>query len=213
MFENNERIGWYEAMAEEAQIFVVGGIGFQDMESAKMAQNELKRIEVLDEKMDYSNTEGMAAVYEKARQNHVFRTPIGISYMMRIQNYLVQKQYPGISDMPILVDTKYGKPGTDKVSQEGSEIWRARLDSARDTARNIRRKLRVSLIINFVLVLLVVALFVISQTGNNPTILNYRTKIINEYSQWQQQLEEREAAISEKEANLGMTDTSQVNEE
>lgn len=190
------------AMADDSQVYVVGGIGFLDMESAKVAQNELKRIEVLDQKMDYDNTEAMAAVYEKARQNHIFKTPIGISYMMRLQNYLVQNQYPGISDMPILVATDYTK----KAKQAGAsdEVWKARLENAKESTKKATGKLRLSIVINIVLAALVVGLFIISQTGNNPTVLNYKSKILNEYSQWQQQLDEREHIIMQREAELGI---------
>ena len=38
--------------------------------------------------------------------------------------------------------------------------------------------------------------------GENVNILNYRYKIENEYSIWQQELEEREAVIRKKEAEL-----------
>ena len=38
--------------------------------------------------------------------------------------------------------------------------------------------------------------------GENVNILNYRYKIENEYSIWQQELEEREAAVKAKEAEL-----------
>lgn len=200
-------------MADDAQIYVVGGIAFTDMESAKMAQSELKRIEILDEKMDYNNTESMAAVYEKARKNQIFKTPIGISYMMRIQNYLVQKQYPGILDMPILTETNYSKKGTEKASGENVDIWKARLEAAREKVQEVQSRLRLSLIGNMILVVLVVALFIISQTGSNPTILNYKSKIINEYAQWQQQLEQREAVIQQKEADLGITYTPETEAE
>lgn len=192
-------------MAEDAQVYVVGGIGFTDMESAKIAQNELKRIEVLDEKMDYNNIESVAVVYEKALQNQIFKTPVGISYMMRMQNHLVQNKYPGISDKPILVNMNYSKNVTEKDSNEKDEIWKARLEDSRRLTNEAHERLRISILGNLILAALVVILFIISQTGNNPTVLNYKTNIINEYSQWQKQLEEREETIRQKEAELGIT--------
>ena len=38
--------------------------------------------------------------------------------------------------------------------------------------------------------------------GENTNIINYRYKIENEYSIWQQELETREEAVREKEAQL-----------
>ena len=45
-------------------------------------------------------------------------------------------------------------------------------------------------------------MFIITILGENTNVLNYRYKIENEYSIWQQELEEREAIIREKEAEL-----------
>ena len=66
-------------------------------------------------------------------------------------------------------------------------------------------KLRLSLVANAVLIVLVILLFVISQTGSNPTVLNYKTNIINQYTSWEQELEQREKVVEEKEAQLGIT--------
>lgn len=193
------------AMAEEKQVYIVGGIAFYDVESAKTAQNELKRIELLDEKMDYGDVESVAVVYDKARKNHIFKTPIGISYMMRLQNCLVQNRYPGISEMPIYVQTEYGKQKeNEKEKSHSNEFWKARLENSREETKKQREKLRLSVGLNLLLTVLVIALFIISQTGNNPTVLNYRSKIIDQYAQWQQQLEERELAVEQKEAELGI---------
>lgn len=195
-------------MAEEKQVYIVGGIAFHDMESAKMAQNELKRIELLDEKMDYGDVESVAAVYDKACKNNIFKTPIGISYMMRLQNCLVQNQYPGISEMPIPVQTEYGGSAAGRPAEGSREqnesVWKARLDRSREEVRKCRDKIRISVMVNILLFFLVIALFVISQTGKNPTILNYRSKVIDQYAQWQQELEEREQIVEQKEAQLGI---------
>ena len=174
-------------MAEENKMFIVGGIAFCDVESAKTAQNELKRIELLDEKMDYGDVESVAVVYDKARQNHVFKTPIGLSYMMRLQ---------------------YGNRKEEEqeatAQEHGNELWKARLEKSKEETKKQKEKLRLSIGLNALLAILVIALFIISQTGNNPTILNYRSKVINQYAHWQQQLEERERVIEQKEAELGI---------
>jgi hypothetical protein len=59
-----------------------------------------------------------------------------------------------------------------------------------------------SLLINFVLVGLIAAMFVVSWKSDVPNIVNYRTAILNEYSEWEQELTEREKAVREAEKNL-----------
>lgn len=58
------------------------------------------------------------------------------------------------------------------------------------------------MIVNILLVILVVAMFCITLNSNNPNILNYKRKILNEYASWEQDLTERENAIREKESML-----------
>lgn len=62
---------------------------------------------------------------------------------------------------------------------------------------------------------MIVSMFIISATSNNPTIINYREKIEDRYSQWDTQLKdkekelrERERAIEQKEHELGITENN-----
>ena len=48
---------------------------------------------------------------------------------------------------------------------------------------------------NIVLIIIVIAMFAISLTSGSTTILNYETKIINKYEEWEQELDERETAL------------------
>ena len=45
-------------------------------------------------------------------------------------------------------------------------------------------------------------MFGISLTGTSPTILNYRTKVKDEYAQWEKELTERERILRQKENQL-----------
>ena len=54
---------------------------------------------------------------------------------------------------------------------------------------------RFLLSVNIVLIIIVIAMFAISLTSGSTTILNYETKIINKYEEWEQELDEREAAL------------------
>ncbi|MCR5282866.1 MAG: hypothetical protein K6E18_05805, partial [Lachnospiraceae bacterium] len=63
--------------------YIVGGIAFNDPESAEKARMEQKRIDALNKKMDYEDVNATLSLYQKARDNQVFTTPLGIAYMMR----------------------------------------------------------------------------------------------------------------------------------
>jgi len=193
---------------EEQKIYLVGGIAFTDIKQAKLAQIEQKRIEVLDEKLNYNNIEAVANVYKKARDNRTFRTPVGITYMLRLYDWLKKNDYEGIDKMYVIMESEPYKADIDDMEKgmisERDELWKSRLDAQKKKEQSIAVKFRTSLFVNAVLIVLVLVLFIISQTGNNPTILNYKTKIINQYTSWEQELEQREQVVKEKEAELGI---------
>jgi hypothetical protein len=45
-------------------------------------------------------------------------------------------------------------------------------------------------------------MFYISFTSSNPNVLNYERAVQNKYSQWEQELSDREAVIRDKEKEL-----------
>ena len=44
----------------------------------------------------------------------------------------------------------------------------------------------------------------VSMTSEHPTIINYESRILDRYSEWDQELSEREQAVKEKEFELGI---------
>ena len=56
-----------------------------------------------------------------------------------------------------------------------------------------------------ILVIVVIILFAITLTGENANVINYRNAIENEYSQWEDELTERELIVREKERELGIS--------
>ena len=63
-------------------------------------------------------------------------------------------------------------------------------------------KLKISLCVNAILVVCVVAMFAMTLTSDSPTIINYENKLIDKYAAWEQELDEREAALKEREQTV-----------
>ena len=89
-----------------------------------------------------------------------------------------------------------------KVFSKEDDNKPVRIFQVKENNEGTKEMLRFSLWANLALVILVIAMFIITILGENTNVLNYRYKIENEYSIWQQELEEREAIIREKEAEL-----------
>ncbi|MCR4690902.1 MAG: hypothetical protein K5739_06135 [Lachnospiraceae bacterium] len=211
--------------------FIVGGIVFSDQEYADLARTEAKRIEALNARINYENPKSVISLYQKAQENNVFKTPVGITYMLQLQDYLLQQGVPQESILPIdLEGTMFAKkekqpesvqtnpamedadteePAEDHANEtapgkfEREGILEARIEALKEKQENLRRTLQMQRAVMIAMAVIIAAMFLISLTGNNPTILNYRSKIINQYSQWEQELTQREEALKAKEGKAG----------
>lgn len=177
--------------------WIVEGFLFGTEQDAEIAKKEKLRIERLEERMDYGNPDMINAVYRKAVEKRVFKTPVGYDYLKKLQELL--EQSPGfegdIADIPV--------QGVYSLRETASPaVERVRASRAKEKPTKKTIGLRASLFINIVLLLLVAVMFYISMTGSNPTVLNYEQAIQNKYSQWENELSERESRVREKEREL-----------
>lgn len=175
---------------------IVGGFVFKSLEDAQLAKEEEKKIAYLEERIDFNKVDSVLAIYQKMLENHVFKTPIGYSYLQEIQKFLKQNvSSEEISDIPI-----------DYMSR--SEIRTQNPRGKEETARSkekerIRKRLRTSVHLNIALIVVVILMFFIAMSGNNPNVLNYEKKITDKYAAWEQELTEREQELKERELNAG----------
>ena len=69
-----------------------------------------------------------------------------------------------------------------------------------------RKRFQVSLFFAIVFAVAVIGMFVITFISkDNVNILNYENALIDRYESWESELQEREDAIQQKEAELGIT--------
>ncbi len=183
----------------EKDSLIVNGFSFNDVSDAELARQELKTIKYIDDNINGKSAETIMQVYKGALEKRMFRTPVGYAYLHDMQKRMVDggidvDEVPGI---PMYQSFGAGSLDDERTSRTVTVNTRKKRDELRDKNRNLR-------IINIGLLVLIVILFLISYTGSNPTVLNYRTAIENEYSSWQQKLDEREKAVREKERELGI---------
>lgn len=189
----------------ELQERMADGFVFEDEIQAAEARNDMERIGQLEKKLNYDNLDAVAMVYIKGVQNDLFGTTVGYAYLKRLQLYLMQKEYQKIDfdKYPILVHARK-QSGRTLDDDRGQKEEAVKLRVRTNYQQELKKKLGTSIWINVILTLAIIALFVITMMGENANIINYRYNIENRYSQWQTQLEEREAAVREKEHKLHM---------
>lgn len=168
------------------------GFQFLNETDAKLASKEKKQVEYLQQRFHSDKPEEIKAFYEKAIKEHVFKTPIGMEYLKQLQNYLINQGICMADELlPIPINhpcEKLVKPKKRAESEEKNS--------------NAKAWLKASVLINVLLVIAVAVMFIVANTSNHPNVLNYREKLLNEYSSWEQDLTQRENELREKEREL-----------
>lgn len=179
--------------------WVVNGFQFGTLRDAELAQNEQLRIERLEEKLDYQNYEMVNAVYKKAINNRVFRTPVGYDFLKRLQGILQADPLPDeeVANIPV-----YGVYSMRESANPAIEKIQASRKPVKVKQKQEFFSRKTSILVNIGLLILVIVMFVISTTGSKPTVLNYEKVLQNRYAEWERQLSDREQVIREKEKEL-----------
>lgn len=186
--------------------WVVDGFQFGTDNDARLAKNEQIRIRNLEAKLDYNNTNMVYAVYKKAIENRVFKTPVGYDFLKKLQCCLNNATgFDGdIYDIPVQGVYSFRESTAPAVERVKASAKKKKERPKRDKEFFTKRIL---LCANAVLAALVVLLFLIAYKGSsNPNVLNYEKAVKDRYAYWEQQLTEREQAVREKERELMITE-------
>lgn len=97
-------------------MFNVNGFLFEDEATAELARKEVERILFFREHMDLNNPEVVFKLYKKILKDEYFVTPVGIRFLVELQNALFsyeqipREEIPGIPVVAIALKTKENMP-------------------------------------------------------------------------------------------------------
>ncbi|MBR1930147.1 MAG: hypothetical protein IJ833_01540 [Lachnospiraceae bacterium] len=178
------------------------GFLFFSAKDAALAKTEQKKVDYLEARMDYSKPETILRVYQKAIEERIFKTPVGIVYLKKLQDYLLKEGQMKAEQVPPIALYQY----YDNEVRPQPEPARKRIQPApvRQEKQNVA--LPISIILNILLVIAILAMFVISFSAEQPNIFNYERALTDRYSSWEQELQEREQVVREKELELHISE-------
>lgn len=206
---------------DDIKVITVSGFAFEDPATGEEALKEQEAIEYVNKQLNFEDTKSLLALYNQMVTRRMFHTEVGFSYLKSIQDYLMKSDVDPavIESIPIAsseaeIDSNSYNNDSSESKEEQSEEKRTNNRQNDDIkAKNRERKLisknkrlmklSVSfIVISIVLVITIGAMFVIANTSNNPTILNYEEVLQNKYASWEQDLQKREADLEKKEKLL-----------
>lgn len=179
------------------------GYSFFTEKDAALAENEKRKVEYLEARLDYNNPDSILRVYNKAIEERIFKSPVGYFFLKGLQDYL--KRQPGIADenvQDIPMHVSFDPEFREQAAPARNRVRAAELKPEPKPKNSAA--FPVSLILNGVLIAAVIAMFYITLNSEQPNILNYEKALTNRYATWEQQLTERERAVREKERALNI---------
>lgn len=203
------------------QIAVIEGFSFYTTQEAEQAKKEQEGIRYLKSKADLSKPQTVLSIYNRAIDQELFETPVGMQFLHEMREYLIAN--PSVREEELLPIPVFSAENASS-SQKNGKIKRQKGKKSREDGKDgrnanhpgnngkkkessatrrvvdYRKKYHISLYINVILVVIIAAMFVITATSkNNITILNYENELINKYEQWEEELAQREEALKQRE--------------
>lgn len=164
-------------------MYRVDGFDFESEEMAEIARKEKKGIKYIKEKTKMDDPFEVAKLYTHLRRPGMFKTAVGFAFLIELQEYLYANPYIENTDIRCI-----RIPDEEKLRQRHEMKY--------------KKKFHIALFFAIIFAVVIVALFTITYvSGHSPYITDYEDEIVNKYEAWEKQLDEREQALDQKEAD------------
>ena len=184
-------------------MYTVDGFEFHTEEEAEAAKKEVQAVRYIRDRIAGITPEKATDVYNRLVREEMLTTPVGFAYLRELREELCAT--PGVDKnvlLPIKIKDEFVvKEISDRTGGEERVISK----KGQGKKKNYKNRYRNSLIINVILVLAIIAMFIIVSTSDNVNIINYRNKIVDQYEEWQKNLQDREEKIKEYERKYNLT--------
>lgn len=196
------------------ETYEAGGFVFRTKKEAELAQREIEGTKYLRQKLDMENPNAVFSIYQNLIEQDLFETPVGYCFLKELRDYLLM--IPAISNEEVLaIPIRYPQTEEEEKKQkkeQKKEEQRKERQREKEKAKNKKEQKKEGknykgrcqffMVTSLILLISVVSMMLLAATSDNVNILNYENKLIDKYSSWEQELEEREQAVKEQEQAL-----------
>lgn len=172
---------------------IVDGFVFPSYKEAQVAVKEKMNIDIIKERTPLQDSKVCFDLYSKLIEREMFKTMVGFSFLNELRHHLLVDFGYKEQDLPLVKLPK--RMEYDKVNEMNQGVLKSKLERATQSAKRLK-------FLVFVLTFMVVAMFVIAVINPNTGYINTEAKVLDKYSAWQEELEQREQVVKEREAEL-----------
>lgn len=195
-------------MEQLQETYEAGGFVFRTKKEAELAQREIEGTKYLRQKLDMENPNAVFSIYQNLIEQDLFETPVGYCFLKELRDYLLM--IPAISNEEVLaIPIRYPQTEEEEKKQkkeQKKEEQRKERQREKEKAKNKKEQKKEGknykgrcqffMVTSLILLISVVSMMLLAATSDNVNILNYENKLIDKYSSWEQELEERESRQS-----------------
>ena len=201
-------------MEQLQETYEAGGFVFRTKKEAELAQREIEGTKYLRQKLDMENPNAVFSIYQNLIEQDLFETPVGYCFLKELRDYLLM--IPAISNEEVLAipirypqtEEEEKKQKKEQKKEEQRKERQKEKEKAKNTkeqkkeGKNYKGRCQFFMVTSLILLISVVSMMLLAATSDKVNILNYENKLIDKYSSWEQELEEREQAVKEQEQAL-----------
>lgn len=187
---------------------LLDGFQFSEPEAYNAAAKDKQIIAYLEKQVDITNADQALRVYQQAIAQDLFSSVVGYTFLKELQEALLQEEklsQASLTPIPVKTQTKVIEKTVEKPVEVRVPV---KEKSPAPPDGKYRAKNRSLVIIIILLAATIGAMFFILLSSNLPNIVNYRTKIVNEYSSWETELKDKEHALDLREQELNDRETT-----
>lgn len=182
-------------------MYNVDGFLFEDEETAAQARKEEEGIRFIKAKTTLNNPQIVLKLYQTLLQQNLFVTPVGFRFLAELRDFLVNSNMVASEDIPAIDTSGFIK--TVVVEKEVPEQKKTKKTRKSSDGGSYKSAFYVALFFAIIFGISVLGMFAITElSSDNVNILNYREKIIDEYEQWEVELETKEDYLRNWEKEL-----------
>jgi len=187
-----------------SQQFDICGYVFTDEKAAGVAIKENKAVQYLKPQIKGCEGKKLYAVYNQLLDKDMFHSSLGVDFLLEVRKKVLASKVVDSSKVRPIPKVIYVADKVNKDKPASKPMVKAVKSKSigDDAVKNYKLACRALGVLCGILFVSVCAMFYITSTINSPNILNYEEVLVNKYASWDQELTEREAAVTIRENAL-----------
>lgn len=189
---------------------VINGYLFETNQEYIKAQREKQVVDQMKKTMDWKNPETAYKLYRKILDKNSFTTIIGIHFLWELRSVILrsgmevdaEQLLVPVKGMEILESEAKQQKETNQPNSAKTVFQNEKNEKYRLIAEKYQSSNKIKNIVIAFLVFIIAGMLIISQITPYSIFSDYENKIINQYEEWEKELEAREAAVTERENAL-----------